>query len=180
MTRTGEIIVPDKVEDLWRRIEPFSERTPMQHDIWVRACLDVLYPGYDPVLISSDQGAGAFVRTGGACPTLRLVGAEELHEPIEVVAPDDCTASELVSQLLAQKLPIRFGHHPTGTAFHRALMAQAPAHGHIFSKPVPSSPYIELDGSWLEPESRFNSRRRSDFRRMRRRAEVEGDLPQRP
>jgi CelD/BcsL family acetyltransferase involved in cellulose biosynthesis len=37
-------------------------------------------------------------------------------------------------------------------------------------------PYIELDESWADPESRFSSRRRSDFRRARRRAEALGEV----
>jgi CelD/BcsL family acetyltransferase involved in cellulose biosynthesis len=46
----------------------------------------------------------------------------------------------------------------------------------VLRQEVSGHPYIPLDESWKEPESRFSSRRRSDLRRGERRAEQLGEV----
>lgn len=162
--------------EAWSAVTPCGRRTPMQHQIWVRACYEVLYRRDGPVVIDVEDGVGAFARKGLAPPTLFLVGAEEIAEPIEVVTGSRMGAEELSDRLIATGLPIRFGHHPSDTVFSEVFAERAARKGRLLRLPVPGSPYITLDDSWKEPTERFNSRRRSDFRRMRRRAEVEGEV----
>jgi CelD/BcsL family acetyltransferase involved in cellulose biosynthesis len=45
-----------------------------------------------------------------------------------------------------------------------------------YTRPVAPYPWIPLDESWEEPEQKFNSDRRSDMRRARRRAEKLGEV----
>lgn len=160
----------------WSSYVPIGRRTPMQHDIWIRACYEVLYRHDKAVVIETPHGIGAFARKGRLPPTLHLVGAEELAEPIEAVAASREGAEELIDQLLDIGLPVRFGHHPSDTIISDVLFEKASARGILLRKSVPGSPYISLDSSWKEPVDRFNSRRRSDFRRMRRRAEQDGPV----
>ena len=105
-----------------------------------------------------------------------LVGAEELAEPIEVAYESEEAAKLMADEILAQGLPVRLGHHPAETPFARAFAAKARKAGLLITAPTAGSPFIQLDESWQNGIERFNARRRSDFRRMRRRAEAEGDV----
>jgi CelD/BcsL family acetyltransferase involved in cellulose biosynthesis len=61
---------------------------------------------------------------------------------------------------------------PTGEALHKAF-----GRGTLFyTREAAPYPWIALDEGWREPEQKFNSDRRSDLRRARRRAEKEGDV----
>nr|WP_089220758.1 GNAT family N-acetyltransferase [Sphingomonas laterariae] len=158
----------------WDGLKP-PLRTPMHHFIWSQACLDTIYPTARPHILMTRGGIGPFVRTR-AIPTLVLAGAEELAEPIEPVYEDDAAAAALADAVLAEGLPVRLGHPPAETPFAHAFAAKAKATGIVISLPTAGSPFIDLDPSWCDGLARFSSRRRSDFRRMRARAEAAGPV----
>lgn len=149
--------------------------TPMQHFIWNEACFATMYQDCTPLLLTTNGGIAPFVRKGPV-PTLYLAGAEELAEPSEALYADDAAAERLVEAILAQKLPVKLGQPPADTPFSKAFIAGARSAGLLVTMPTEGSPFIELDESWKDALGRFNSRRRSDFRRMRRRAEEEGEV----
>jgi CelD/BcsL family acetyltransferase involved in cellulose biosynthesis len=59
---------------------------------------------------------------------------------------------------------------PTITAFRQ----EATNHRIVLTRSRPGAPWLQLDTSWKEPESKLNSGRRSDLRRARRHAEKVG------
>ncbi|GGC07667.1 hypothetical protein GCM10011494_27870 [Novosphingobium endophyticum] len=149
--------------------------SPMQHFIWNEACFATMYRDRSAVLLVTEGGIAPFVRKG-AIPTLYLAGAEELGEPSEARYADAAAAERLVDAILAQRLPVNLGQPPEGTVFSEAFKSRARARGLLVTRPTEGSPYIELDDSWKDALTRFSSRRRSDFRRMRRRAEEDGRI----
>jgi CelD/BcsL family acetyltransferase involved in cellulose biosynthesis len=150
-----------------------SGLTPMQHFTWNEACFATMYRDSPAALLTTEGGIAPFVRKG-VIPTLYLAGAVELGEPSEALYADAAAAERLVDAILAQQLPVNLGQPPAGTPFSDAFISRAGAAGLLVTRPTEGSPYIELDDSWKDALKRFSSRRRSDFRRMRRRAEEEG------
>ena len=168
--RAGELA------DIDRIAVPPARRTPMLGRAWLQACYETLYPAGAARLLGAPGALGPFARRGGLVPTLFLAGSEELAEPIEPPVEDAAAAERLTDSILAQRLPVRFGHIPADGAFARVFADRAAARGVVLSKPVPGSPVLRLDDGHADPLARFNSRRRSDFRRMRKRAEAVGPV----
>lgn len=158
----------------WDAVEA-AARTPMQHFIWNEACFATMYRDCTAVLLTTTGGIAPFVRKG-RIPTLYLAGAEELAEPGEALYADALAAERLADAILAQQLPVKLGQPPVGTAFAAAFLSKARQTGLLVTKPTEGSPFIDLDDSWKNALGRFSARRRSDFRRMRRRAGEEGRI----
>lgn len=151
----------------------------MQHAIWNEACFDAFYRGGRMDVIVSDgdppRAAAVFARRGVFPQRLFLAGAEELWEPIDVLYSDAQSATALAEKVLSHGKPLRFGHFPADSDFAVALARNAPRFGVLLAAPVAASPYIALDERWRSPEQRFSSGRRSDLRRMARKAAEIGE-----
>lgn len=162
---------------------PVERRTPMQQHIWTLAAARALSPSV-PVRVMTVGLASAPLALAPLCVAgrwprrLRLLGAEELAEPIEAIYADDRALEALTEGLAATRLPLSFGHHLADTSFLPALQRAFRGRGLVVARPLPqrACPSIALDESWLEPERHFNARRRSDFRRMQRAAEKLGKV----
>ena len=147
----------------------------MQQFIWSEACFATMYRSTEAIVLDTPGGVAPFVRKG-LIPTIQLAGAEELAEPIEPAYADRAAAEQLADLILARKLPVRLGQPLADTPFAEAFLRKARQSGLLVTRPTEGSPFIELDASWSNALDRFSSRRRSDFRRMRRRAEEHGAL----
>jgi CelD/BcsL family acetyltransferase involved in cellulose biosynthesis len=158
----------------WRSALP-AEPTPMQHFIWSEACLAAIYPDAVAETVTVPGGVAAFVRKG-RIPSLYLVGAEELAEPSEPTYTNAAAADQIAAEILAKGLPVKLGQPVAGTPFAASFLARASQSGLLITRPTEGSPYIELDATWQDALDRFSSRRRSDFRRMRRRADELGTV----
>ena len=158
--------------DRWSNIRS-SDRTPMQHYIWNEACFATMYDSASALILMTDGGIAPFVRKG-LLPTLCLAGAEELAEPSEPHYRDEQSAARLADAVLKQGLPVRLGQPPADTPFTEAFLAGARKSGFVLTDATEGSPFLDLTDGWEDPLARFTSRRRSDFRRMLRRAEEEG------
>lgn len=157
-------------------------RTPMRQYIWARAYEETLARGDVRAMFVGPQAEplaiAPFAEPASGPRRQVLLGAEDLWESIEVAAPDEGALKQLAEQIAHCGIPLRFGHHPTDTRFLELLRyaCRGKAHVIVSEQPMKAMPHIELDASWVEPESHFNSRRRSDFRRMARRAEQLGKI----
>jgi CelD/BcsL family acetyltransferase involved in cellulose biosynthesis len=159
---------------VWRSALPPGP-TPMQHFIWSEACLAAIYPDAIAETVTVPGGVAAFVRKG-RIPALYLVGAEELAEPSEPAYANAAAADLIAAEILARGLPVKLGQPIAGTPFAAAFLTRARRSGLLITRPTEGSPYIELDETWHDALERFSSRRRSDFRRMRRRADELGTV----
>jgi CelD/BcsL family acetyltransferase involved in cellulose biosynthesis len=109
------------------------------------------------------HGPGPFARW-------RLPGAEEVFEPGDALYRDAGSVAGLARFIAHQPRPVDLHRVPASSKLIPALAAAMQGRGWVSVRPAAPCPYIPLDASWAEPESRFSSRRRSDFRRAARRA----------
>lgn len=152
----------------------------MRQYIWASAYQDTLARGEVRAAIvgppSQPLAIAPFAEPANGPRRQVLLGAEDIWESIEVAAQDEQTLREMARAIATSRLPLRFGHHPTDTPFLDYLADAYRGKGWVVvvDQPMRAMPRIDLDSSWREPESHFNSRRRSDFRRMTRKAQARG------
>lgn len=115
-------------------------------------------------------------RAPGRFARWRMPGAEEVFEPGDALCRDAPAAQRLARRLAAEGHPIEFARIPAVSPLVPALKAAMKRRGWLSIRPATPSPTIALGPEWIDPESRFNSRRRSDFRRAARRAEQFGEV----
>lgn len=106
----------------------------------------------------------------------RMPGAAEVFEPCDAVCRDAAAAAHLAQVLGAESRPIELARIPAASPLIPALRAALKGRGLVSVRPATPSPTIALDPEWREPESQFNSRRRSDFRRAARKAAEFGEI----
>lgn len=164
-----------------------ADITPMKGEMWIRACYDTLYGAGDAVLIETRGAVAPLARRGRVLPILVLAGAEELFESSEPAAVDAEAARGLAEAILERRRPVRFGHVPADGVFAPAFIAAArgpgskrgpkrgPKRGIVFAEPAGGSPVLKVPQG-TDPLTLLSSRRRSDLRRMRRRAEEIGPV----
>ncbi len=170
----------DRLPGLWTQTEEGGAVSPTQHFIWARACADAFHEQSRLQTFVANRGPGAaiasLVRAGGKIPQLESVGVRELFEPTDFVYSSPQALSALTDQLARQPLPLLFQRVPAESPTVDALTKSFSGRGVVHTAPSNPCPYITLDASWAEPEQRFNSGRRSDFRRAQRHAEKLGAL----
>lgn len=100
----------------------------------------------------------------------------EAGEPLDFSYADEDALSELIHGIVRLGIPIEIPRLPAeGPTLHALRRAYRPA-GAVVVRPAPSSPAIELDETWEEPERKLSARRRSDLRRAMRRAQSWGEV----
>lgn len=103
-----------------------------------------------------------------------MLGMSRLNEPGDFAYADHEALAALVRRSIGFGRPILMGRLPAETPTIDVFRRMAKGRGIVIVRPRASCPYIPIDESWQEPESHLTSRRRSDFRRARRRAEEQG------
>ena len=106
----------------------------------------------------------------------RMPGAAEVFEPGDAVCRDAAAAAHLAHVLGAESRPIELARIPAASPLIPALKTALKGRGLFSVRPATPSPTIALGPEWCEPESQFNSRRRSDFRRAARKAAEFGEI----
>lgn len=153
----------------------------MQHGIWLHACALAANSDRDVEIVpvgpaARPTAAAAFAKSGRIFARLNLLGAEDLWMPTDVHYQDENAANELADALVNSGLPARFGHFPADSQFVAALTRASRGKGYVMSGPVPGVYLISLDESWRQPEQKLNSKRRSDLRRRRKKADALGSV----
>jgi hypothetical protein len=151
---------------------------PTQHAAWLQCAAECFGTGtFAPSLGAGVWDCGlAPVRIGGGPRRLMPIGAAETGEPSDLPWQSDDDLKHRATQLARQPFAIDLPRVPVGSKSLAALRQASAGHGMVVAREAPGSPFILLDASWVEPESRFNAGRRSDFRRARRHAETLGSL----
>jgi CelD/BcsL family acetyltransferase involved in cellulose biosynthesis len=140
----------------------------MAADVSIKV-FEVAGTGEIEALLPLCRDAGPFARW-------RMPGAREVSEPGDALCRDAAAAERLAQLIVADGRPVDLARIPSRSPLVPALKAAIKGRGRLSVRPATPSPTIALDSAWREPESRFSSRRRSDFRRMARRAAEFGDL----
>jgi CelD/BcsL family acetyltransferase involved in cellulose biosynthesis len=120
--------------------------------------------------------AAALALQGRRPQRLVLLGVGQLGEPGEVLVRDDDACAALATALARAPWAVLLCRLGAGSRLADALTARMRGRGAVVRRPAPECPVIWLDESWREPEARLSSRRRSDLRRARRRADDVGTV----
>ena len=115
-------------------------------------------------------------RAPGRFARWRMVGAQEVFEPGDALCRDADSAVRLARLLVCGGRPIELARIPARSLLIPALQSALEGRGRMSIRPATGTPTIALGPEWREPEARFSSRRRSDFRRALRRAEEFGEV----
>lgn len=163
------------LREAWRALDD-AAGSPMQQHAWLSAAAHTLARGRRLQIVvvgplERPAAVAPLVRRRGAPARLELLGGPELRDPTDVVAHDDGAVRSLAGALVALGLPLVFDRVWADAPIVAALRDAYHHRGLVVSRPAPACPYIELDAGWVEPERKLGSRRRSDLRRARRRAE---------
>jgi hypothetical protein len=151
----------------------------MQHFIWSRACAETFSTNYRlrVLTIGSAHRPAAIapmVCRRSSLPKLEMTGVNELFEPMDLCYDSPTSLAALAEALADLGIPVVLKRLPAQSPAISAVLCAFKGRGSVFRQPMNSCPYIELGPKWKEPEQMFNSGRRSDFRRMQRRAEKRG------
>ncbi len=171
----------DRLADAWQSL---GEETggPIEQYEWTESCVDAFQGVGDLqiVTVSRDEELVAVapmaIKSINGVRRVVMLSVGECHEPMDLMAADPSAHSQLVESLAGLSLPMIFGRLPGDSPSVEALRNRLAARNLVLARPQPSCPFILLDATWMEPEQHLNSRRRSDVRRSRRRAEKLGEV----
>lgn len=163
----------DAEADRWKPLDEAAVLPP-QRFAWIRACAASFAEELRFVLVERDGELAAVAPLVPKKSVLELVGAKDLYEPADFAYRDEEALLSLAQELRRRKerfvIPRIAATSPTVAALKRAFRGR----GGLFVRPAGATPVVLLgDG---DPEERFSSRRRSDLRRARRRAEALGPV----
>jgi CelD/BcsL family acetyltransferase involved in cellulose biosynthesis len=149
----------------------------MQTFEWASACAHAFTNGELRLLTSGQNGtigfAPLFFPSGEKFWT--LLGTE-LYEVTDFTYADPGAAEMLSAAVLDWKFPVFLRSVNVDSPVLLAFRKLCRGRRVMVTRPMPGSPWMELDESWREPESHLNSGRRSDLRRARRNAERLGPV----
>jgi CelD/BcsL family acetyltransferase involved in cellulose biosynthesis len=165
-----------QLESAWQQLSALNP-TPIQSFAWA-AATEQVYGGRQPFIgltVAGSDGPVAIAplrRPPGRLTELTLSGHDE---PIDLLYQDEPALATLCDGLVRLGMPLKLfqllSSSPTVTQLTRAFARRG-----LVLERGGNCPVVTLDESWQEPERRFNSGRRSDLRRARRRAEAEGPV----
>lgn len=115
-------------------------------------------------------------RAPGRFARWRMPGAREVFEPLDALCRDAEAARRLAELLVADGRPVELARVPAASLLVPALKSAIAGRGQMSVRPATATPTIPLGPEWRDPESRFSSRRRSDFRRAARKAAEFGEV----
>ncbi|GAB4088708.1 GNAT family N-acetyltransferase [Hydrogenophaga soli] len=164
----------------WTALAEAQAANPMARPEWTQAYLDS-YARQRPhtvclaVLVRAGELHAVLPlvrkRTWGL-PCLELLSSSELYEPTELLYRTPAALAELLDATLRQQgCPVVLERHPGHAESLDTLARGLTAAAACRRRPRPGSPRVLLDGN---PDHVLNAGRRSDLRRMLRRAEKHG------
>ncbi len=163
----------DALAGRWPAALEDAVRLPTQTRAWITAAAETFHPEAADLAVTATEDGRALAPLVRREGRLALLGVAQLSEPTDLLAADDAARLALAREVVHLGTPLRLERVPTGSPTIAALRE---ASGRVVCRPTEGSPWIPLDESWRDPEAKLSSRRRSDQRRARRRAEEEGPV----
>ena len=105
-----------------------------------------------------------------------LLGAHQVCEPHDALCASRRSLRPLANALIGDGRALELDRIPAGSLLIPALREAIRGKGWTTVRPATPTPTLVLDQGWKDPASRFNSGRRSDFRRSARRAAEFGQV----
>ena len=165
-----------RLERGWDRLA--GRGSPMQQYSWAEAFAETFREAgsVQVVQVGSNEAPSAlaaFVRPP-APGALEALGVRQLFEPTDFLYESEEALQALAQAIRAQGEALHLPRIPADSPVVGALCAAYRGRGFVRVADTDGYPVLELAAAWKEPESRLNAGRRSDFRRLRRRAEALG------
>jgi CelD/BcsL family acetyltransferase involved in cellulose biosynthesis len=164
----------------WRRLEE-SASLPMQSHAFASALAGTLLADahIDIFFVRERDEVTALLalcREPKRLARWTLVGAHQVCEPDDALCRTPQGARFLAKAIVGDGRALDFDRVPAGSKLVPALREALRGKGWMSVRPATPTPTIALDERWKDPASRFNSGRRSDFRRAARRAGEFGEV----
>ncbi len=158
----------------WLRLEE-SASLPMQSHAFASALAGTLLADahIDIFFVRERDEVAALLalcRERGRFARWTMVGAHQVCEPDDALCRTPQAARLLAEAIVGDGRALDFDRVPAGSELIPALRDSLRGKGWMSVRPATPTPTIALDERWKDPASRFNSGRRSDFRRAARRA----------
>jgi CelD/BcsL family acetyltransferase involved in cellulose biosynthesis len=158
----------------WRRLEE-SASLPTQSHAFASALAGTLLADahIDIFFVRERDEVAALLplcREPGRFARWTMVGAHKVCEPDDALCRTPQAVGRLAEAIVGDGRALDFDRVPAGTELVPALRDALRGKGWLSVRPATPTPTIALDERWKDPPSRFNSGRRSDFRRAARRA----------
>ncbi|HEU0099063.1 MAG TPA: GNAT family N-acetyltransferase [Allosphingosinicella sp.] len=158
----------------WRRLEAVAS-LPMQTHAFASALANTLLAGAHIEVFHIRQGDDvaalvALCRDTGPFARWTAVGAHQVCEPDDALYRNPRAVRLLADAIMGGGRAVELDRVPAGSQLIPALRSALRGKGWVSVRPATPTPTISLDAQWRDPASRFNSGRRSDFRRAARRA----------
>ncbi|MGI0485192.1 GNAT family N-acetyltransferase [Pantanalinema rosaneae CENA516] len=155
--------------------------SPIEDLTWIKACAQSFQAAGDLQVFVVQQeersiALAPLMRSKGLFPHLIMLGVKKIYEPMDFLYTDDAVVEVLVNELSKLRSPLFLERIPANSPVIPAIQKIYQGKGWVNVTPVAPYPYLMLDASWTEPETQFNSGRRSDFRRAQRNAEKLGEV----
>jgi CelD/BcsL family acetyltransferase involved in cellulose biosynthesis len=164
----------------WTRLAAQAGTTPIQDAIWSAASAETVDEGLPlaVVVVGSQEQPRAIAPLVRRGAQFEMLGASTLSEPSELLAEDDDALRELAAGIAGLRTPVVLHRLPSDSPSIQTLKQAFRPFGFVLTRDTSPHAVIQLDEEWTKPEGRLSSRRASDLRRARRRAEgeVEVDL----
>lgn len=170
---TLESNVHEALASGWERLDDASGWA-MGHSAWLRAWIEAAGDARIVTVGSADSPKGIVPLVPAGRRGGRLVAVTG-EEPADVCLADEDAAAPLARALARLGRPFMLPRLPAESPIIPAMRAAMRGRGTVLVRTAPGTPTVPLeDVDPAEPEAVLGTRRRSDLRRARRRAERHG------
>jgi CelD/BcsL family acetyltransferase involved in cellulose biosynthesis len=167
------------LETAWHRLAP-PDSHPMRQYAWMRSLAEhFCEQGRLRIYVCERDGvveAIAPLVLRRSPERLEVLGLRETGEPPDVPFGTPAAMEHLGRALAASGIPLSHERVPVDSPAVSVLATAFRSRGWVRVAETDATPAIDLDASWADPEKHYGSNRRSDLRRMRKRAEKEGPV----
>lgn len=171
MTSSSSLLADLPAADAWPSA---TAAMPTQTHAWTQARWRILPPAAARHLLACQDADG----TQALAPLVRAGGwlrePPTLFEPSDFIWRDPAGLQRLADALAAQPLPVDLERLPAQSPTLPALQRAYAGRGILLVRPAMATPVIHLAGRGPDADAWFNAGRRSDFRRLERRAAAFG------
>jgi len=165
--------------DRWSLLADASN-SPMHQFAWMKACSSVFAKDgkLQFIVVGADQpgAVGPLVMRGSRLNRLESLGVDALYEPTDFPHSDPASLEHLIQTLIELRRPLLLRRLLADSPVLKALRPAFHKRGILVTRPSTGYPWIELDPSWIEPETKLSSSWRSSLRRGRRKATEVGPV----
>ncbi|HET7728980.1 MAG TPA: GNAT family N-acetyltransferase [Usitatibacter sp.] len=154
---------------------------PLRQFAWVRACAEAFEDETDLRVIVVERGGklravAPMVERRRPTERLELLGARELHAPCQLLYSDTAALHSLAEAIAHTDIAVALDGFPSASPMLSVFEEAYQGRGWVRVLDIDPMPYIELDGSWADPEARLDPGLCSDLRRVLHHAGAIGDV----